>query len=35
MKILAFLIDPKVIRQILDHLDPNARPRDPPRPAPP
>jgi hypothetical protein len=31
MKILAFLIDPKVIRQILDHLHGKARPRAPPR----
>jgi hypothetical protein len=30
MKILAFIIDPKVIRQILDHLDSRARPRAPP-----
>jgi len=30
MKILAFIIDPKVIRQILDHLDNRARPRAPP-----
>jgi hypothetical protein len=26
MKILAFIIDPKLIRQILDHLDKRARP---------
>jgi hypothetical protein len=30
MRILAFIIDPAVIRQILDHLDPRASPRAPP-----
>jgi hypothetical protein len=30
MKILAFIIDPKLIRQMLDHLEPKARPRAPP-----
>jgi hypothetical protein len=30
MKILAFIIDPKLIRQILDHLDQRPRPRAPP-----
>ena len=30
MKILAFIIDPKVIRQILDQLENSARPRSPP-----
>ena len=30
MKILAFIIDPKIIRQILDHLDSRPRPRAPP-----
>jgi hypothetical protein len=30
MKILAFLIDPKVIRKIPDHLDRKPRPRAPP-----
>jgi hypothetical protein len=30
MKILTFIIDPKLIRQILDHLDRNAPPRAPP-----
>jgi hypothetical protein len=30
MKILAFIIDPKLIRQILDHLLKRARPRAPP-----
>jgi hypothetical protein len=35
MKILAFIIDPTVIRQILDHLDEKARPRAPPRPTAP
>jgi hypothetical protein len=30
MKILAFIIDPKIIRQILDHLDKRASPRAPP-----
>ena len=30
MKILAFIIDPKIILQILHHLDQKARPRDPP-----
>ena len=29
-KILTFIIDPKVIRQILDHLEQKARPRAPP-----
>jgi hypothetical protein len=30
MKILTFIIDPKIIRQILDHLDSRPRPRAPP-----
>jgi hypothetical protein len=30
MKILVFIIDPKVIRQILDHLEQKARDRAPP-----
>ncbi len=30
MKILAFIIEPNVIRQILDHLETGARPRAPP-----
>jgi hypothetical protein len=30
MKILTFIIDPKVIRQILDHLQNTPRPRAPP-----
>jgi hypothetical protein len=30
MKILTFITDPKVIRQILEHLDQKARPRAPP-----
>ena len=33
MKILAFITEPRVIRRILDHLDPKARPRAPPKPA--
>jgi hypothetical protein len=30
MKILAFIIDPRLSRQILHHLDNSARPRAPP-----
>jgi hypothetical protein len=33
MKLLAFIIDPAVIRRILDHLDHQAPPRAPPQPS--
>lgn len=35
MKILTFIIDPKVIRQLLDHLQQKARHRAPPSGAQP
>ena len=33
MKLLAFIIDPAVIRRILDHLEHKAPPRAPPEPS--
>ena len=33
MKIIAFISEPSVIRRILDHLEPKARPRAPPEPS--